>query len=128
MALLLKAGIAMDQAVKLSAGNSANSEIKRELEGVSDEIRKGIHLSKALGETSLFPDLFISLIEIGEESGEVTRIFTELADRSRNEFTSWVSRVTALLEPVLIITMGLIVGGVVVTMMLSVMQINETVL
>jgi type II secretory pathway component PulF len=128
MSLLLKAGIAMDQAVKLSAGNSVNSEIRRELEGVSDEIRKGIHLSKALGETSLFSDLFISLIEIGEESGEVTRIFTELADRSRNEFTSWVSRVTALLEPVLIITMGLIVGGVVVTMMLSVMQINETVL
>lgn len=128
MSLLLKAGISMDQAVKLSAGNSANSEIRRELETVSDEIRKGVHLSKALGETSLFPDLFISLIEIGEESGEVTRIFSELADRSRNEFTNWVSKVTALLEPLLIITMGLFVGFVVVTMMLSVMSINETVL
>lgn len=128
MALLLKAGIAMDQAVKLSAGNSTNLEIKRELEKVSDEIRKGIQLSKALGETTLFPDLFISLIEIGEESGEVTRIFADLADRSRNEFTAWVSRVTTILEPLLIITMGLLVGFVVVSMMLSVMSINETVL
>lgn len=128
MALLLEAGIAMDLAVKLSAGNSANSEIRRELETVSDEIRKGTHLSQALNNTSLFSDLFISLIEIGEESGEVTRIFAELADRSRNEFTNWVSRVTALLEPLLIITMGLFVGFVVVTMMLSVMSINETVL
>ena len=127
MALLLEAGIAMDQAVKLSAGNSANSEIRRELESVSDQIRKGVHLSKALAETSLFSELFISLIEIGEESGEVTRIFGELADRSRNEFGSWVSKVTALLEPLLIITMGLIVGGVVVVMMMSVMSINETV-
>ena len=73
----------------------------------------------------LVEDLFLSLIEIGEESGEVTQIFSELADRSRNEFTQWVSRVTALLEPLLIITMGLIVGGVVVTMMLSVMSIND---
>ncbi|MFT4925936.1 MAG: type II secretory pathway component PulF [Phenylobacterium sp.] len=125
MALLLKAGIAMDMAVKLSAGNSANSEIRRELEGVGEDIRKGIHLSQALATTSLFSDLFLSLIEIGEESGEVTRIFNELADRSRNEFTLWVSRVTALLEPLLIITMGLIVGGVVVIMMLSVMSIND---
>ena len=76
-------------------------------------------------QTTLFSDLFLSLIEIGEESGEVTQIFSELADRSRNEFTQWVSRVTALLEPLLIITMGLIVGGVVVTMMLSVMSIND---
>ena len=125
MSLLLSAGIAMDMAVKLSAGNSGSSEIRRELEGVSDEIRSGTHLSKALANTSLFSELFLSLIEIGEESGEVTRIFGELADRSRNEFTQWVSRVTTLLEPLLIITMGLIVGGVVVTMMLSVMSINE---
>lgn len=125
MSLLLNAGIAMDLAVKLSAGNSANSEIRRELEGVSEDIRKGIHLSQALSTTTMFSDLFLSLIEIGEESGEVTRIFGELADRSRNEFTQWVSRVTALLEPLLIITMGLIVGGVVVTMMLSVMSIND---
>ena len=125
MSLLLKAGIAMDTAVSLSAGNSANTEIRRELEGVSESIRKGIHLSEALAATTLFSDLFLSLIEIGEESGEVTQIFSELADRSRNEFTQWVSRVTALLEPLLIITMGLIVGGVVVTMMLSVMSIND---
>ncbi len=125
MSLLLSAGIAMDLAVRLSAGNSSNSEIRRELEGVGEEIRQGVHLSKALAGTTLFSDLFLSLIEIGEESGEVTRIFSELADRSRNEFTQWVSRVTALLEPLLIITMGLIVGGVVVTMMLSVMSIND---
>ncbi len=128
MGLLLEAGISMDLAVKLSAGNSANSEIRRELESVSDEIRKGTHLSKALAQTTLFSELYISLIEIGEESGEVTRIFNELADRSRNEFTNWVSRVTALLEPLLIVTMGLIVGFIVVTMMLSVMSINDTVL
>ena len=128
MSLLLNAGIAMDQAVRLSAGNSANSEIRRELEGVGDQIRKGTHLSKALSDTTLFPELFVSLIEIGEESGEVTRIFTDLSERSRNEFTNWVNRVTSLLEPLLIITMGLFVGGIVVTMMLSVMSINQSVM
>lgn len=127
MTLLLDAGIAMDQAVKLSAGNASNSEIRRELDGASDEIRKGTQLSKALSETSLFSTLFVSLIEIGEESGEVSRIFKELSDRSRNEFSQWVSRMTALLEPLLIVTMGGVIGFVVISMMMSVMSVNNAV-
>lgn len=126
MSLLLKAGIAMDQAVKLSAGNAVNSEVRRELTQASDAIRKGTQLSKALSDTSLFNPLFVSLIEIGEESGEVSRVFNDLSDRSRNEFSQWVSRFTTLLEPLLIITMGFIVGFVVVSMMLSVMSVNDT--
>ena len=70
---------------------------------------------------------FVSLIEIGEESGEVSRIFKELADRSRNEFGQWVSRLTTLLEPLLILTMGAIVGFVVISMMMSVMSVNDAV-
>ena len=128
MSLLLDAGIAMDKAVKLSAGNAGNSEIRRELTRASDEIRKGTQLSKALSETSLFPDIFISLIEIGEESGQVAKIFQELADRSRNEFGQWVNRLTAILEPALILTMGAIVGGVVISMMMSVMSVNDAAL
>ena len=128
MSLLLDSGIAMDQAVKLSAGNAGNSEIRRELMRASDEIRQGTQLSKALSETSLFPAIFISLIEIGEESGQVGKIFQELADRSRNEFGQWVSRLTAILEPALILTMGAIVGGVVISMMMSVMSVNDAAL
>ena len=128
MSLLLEAGIAMDKAVRLSAGNAGNSEIRRELVRASDEIRKGKQLSKALSETSLFSELFISLIEIGEESGQVGTIFQELADRSRNEFGQWVNRLTAILEPALILTMGAIVGGVVISMMMSVMSVNDAAL
>ena len=113
MSLLLNAGIAMDAAVRLSAGNAANQIFRRELESVSEQIRTGTSVSESLKNISLFPELFVSLIEIGEESGEVTRIFGDLAQRTRDEFTTWINRFTSLLEPLLIITMGVIVGGVV---------------
>lgn len=125
MALLLEAGIAMDVAVKLSAGNAVNHEFRRQLSNVSEQIRGGSALNEALRQVSFFPELFSALIEIGEESGEVKRIFTDLAQRARNDFTHWIAKFTALLEPVLILTMGLIVGGVVVVMMLSVMNVTS---
>lgn len=125
MALLLEAGIAMDVAVKLSAGNAANHEFRRQLNNVSEQIRGGSSLNESLRQVSFFPELFSSLIEIGEESGEVKRIFRDLAQRARNDFTHWIAKFTSLLEPALILTMGLIVGGVVVVMMLSVMNVTN---
>jgi len=75
--------------------------------------------------TRLFPDYFASLLEVGEESGELARVFAEIARRSRDTFSNWTLRLTTLLEPLLILIMGLIVGGVVVVMMLSITSVTE---
>jgi type II secretory pathway component PulF len=65
------------------------------------------------------------LLEVGEEGGELSRVFTEIARRSRDAFSAWALRLTTLLEPLLILIMGLIVGGVVVIMMLSITSITD---
>ncbi len=52
-------------------------------------------------------------------------VFSEISGRSRREFESWVDRMTSLLEPLLILVMGGIVGGVVVVMLLSIVSVNE---
>jgi general secretion pathway protein F len=64
-------------------------------------------------------------LEVGEESGRLGRVFAEIASRSRDTFSSWTLRLTTLLEPLLILIMGLIVGGVVVIMMLSITSVTE---
>ena len=74
---------------------------------------------------SLAIDFSLSLIEVGEESGQLGPVFTEISGRSRREFESWVNKMTSLLEPLLILTMGGIVGGVVVTMLLSILAVND---
>ncbi|MDG1166187.1 MAG: type II secretion system F family protein, partial [Porticoccaceae bacterium] len=73
----------------------------------------------------LYSDFSLSLIEVGEESGKLPPVFNEISSRSRREFESWVDRMTSLLEPVLIIVMGGVVGGVVVTMLLSIVSVND---
>ncbi|MBU2971761.1 type II secretion system F family protein [Pseudoalteromonas sp. C2R02] len=125
LAMMVKAGVQIDKAIGLSAGNIKNQILQREIVIAKNKIKGGSALTPALKQTSLYPDFFISLLEVGEESGNLARVFEEIANRSRQEFESWTERMTTLLEPLMILFMGGFVGGVVVVMLLSMVSINE---
>jgi type II secretory pathway component PulF len=125
LAMMLKAGVAVDKALQLASGNIKNQEIQREIQIAVNKVKQGELLSACLRQSVLFPDFFASLLAVGEESGELARIFDEIASRSQKEFTQWVTRFTSLLEPILIVLMGGLVGGVVVIMMLSITTITD---
>ena len=125
LAMMVKAGVQIDKAIGLSAGNIKNQSLRREMEIAKSKIKGGSSLTPALRQTSLYPDFFISLLEVGEESGNLERVFGEIAKRSRQEFESWTDRVTTLIEPLMILFMGGFVGGVVVVMLLSMVSIND---
>ncbi|WP_085298086.1 type II secretion system F family protein [Cognaticolwellia mytili] len=125
LAMMVKAGVQIDRAIGLSAGNIKNTALKRELEIAKKKVKSGSALTPALKQTSLYPDFYISLLEVGEESGNLERVFDEIANRSRQEFESWADRMTTLLEPLMILFMGGFVGGVVVVMLMSMVSINE---
>ncbi|MCJ8296688.1 MAG: type II secretion system F family protein [Colwellia sp.] len=125
LAMMVKAGVPIDKALGLSAGNIKNQGLRREMEIAKKKVKAGSALTPALKQTSLYPDFYISLLEVGEESGNLERVFDEIANRSRQEFESWTERMTTLLEPLMILFMGGFVGGVVVVMLLSMVSINE---
>ncbi|WP_448546847.1 type II secretion system F family protein [Thalassotalea fusca] len=125
LALMVKAGVQIDKAIALSAGNIKNYVLKREMDIARNKVKTGHALTGALKQTSLYPDFYVSLLEVGEESGNLERVFDEIATRSRKEFESWAERMTTLLEPLMILFMGGIVGGVVVMMLVSMVSINE---
>lgn len=120
LSLMLKAGIVIDKALLLAIESISNQNIQQELYIAAEKISHGTRLSNALGSTRIFPAYFASILAVGEEAGELAKVFTEIAHRSRDSFNQWVARMTAVLEPLLILGMGLIVGSVVVIMMLSI--------
>jgi type II secretory pathway component PulF len=125
IALMLDAGLPVDRALGLAAGNIHHAVLRREMMLAIDQVRRGEQISKALRQTRLFPDYFISLLEVGEESGALARVFGEIASRSRDAFSAWALRLTNLLEPLLVLLMGLIVGTIVVIMMLSITSVAD---
>ncbi len=125
LGLMLDAGLPVDRALSLATGNIRHGILRREMTTAVEKVKRGEQLSTVLRQTRLFPDYYASLLEVGEEGGELAKVFTEIARRSRDGFTSWTLRLTTLLEPLLILIMGLIVGGVVVVMMLSITSVTD---
>lgn len=125
MAMLLASGVKLDQALKMAADGLRLDELKSALAAARTKVNSGTALTEALAATELYPELSLSLLEVGEESGQLDRVFEEVASRSRREFDGWTSKMTSLLEPLMILFMGGIVGGVVVIMLLSITSLND---
>ena len=125
LSLMLNAGLQADKALGLSEGSIRNKILKNEIEVARKKIREGGGVSYNLGATALFPDYYVSLLEVGEESGNLTKVFNEIAIRSRQELEESIKRLTTILEPLMILFMGLIVGGVVIVMLLSMTSMND---
>lgn len=125
ISMMLASGILIDRCLEMATGSVKNRTIRQGLVVAKEQVKKGDTLAKALGGSQLYPDFSISLIEVGEESGQLEPVFLELSSRARREFEGWVERFTTLLEPLLILFMGGIVGGVVVIMLLSIVSVND---
>lgn len=125
LGLMLDAGLPVDRALTLATGNIRHGVLRREMAMAVEKVKRGEQLSAVLRQTRIFPDYYASLLEVGEEGGELAKVFIEIARRSRDAFSAWALRLTTLLEPLLILIMGLIVGGVVVIMMLSITSVAD---
>jgi type II secretory pathway component PulF len=125
LGMMLDAGLPVDRALRLAAGNLKQLPLRQEMSIAIERVRRGEQLSVALRQTRLFPDFYASLVEVGEESGQLARVFLEISRRSRDAFAQLAQRLATVLEPALILIMGIIVGGVVVIMMLSITSVTD---
>ncbi|BBN80374.1 phytochrome sensor protein [Pseudoalteromonas sp. A25] len=125
LAMMIKSGLPIDKALMLCSGNINNYILRREVEIARTKVKQGSALAFSLKQTSLYPDFFVSLLEVGEESGNLEKVFEEIANRSRQDFEAWTTRMTTLIEPLMILFMGGFVGSVVVVMLLSMVSLND---
>jgi type II secretory pathway component PulF len=125
LAMMLASGILIDRSLDMALGSVKNAQIKQPLAAARDRVKKGGQLSMALRNSPIYDDFSMSLVEVGEESGDLSSAFQEISTRARREFEVKVDKMTALLEPALILVMGGIVGGVVVVMLLSIVSVND---
>ncbi|WP_462152521.1 type II secretion system F family protein [Pseudoalteromonas xiamenensis] len=87
-------------------------------------MKNGTSLTESLGQSPFYSGVYISLLEVGEQTGTLDVIFGDISQRSKVEFEAWTTKMTTLLEPLMILFMGGVVGSVVVIMLLSMVSIN----
>jgi type II secretory pathway component PulF len=91
-----------------------------------EEVQQGTSVAAALDHAGAFPPLLIHMAGVGEETGQLPQMMARVADSLEFEVDSTLGRLTTLLEPMVIIVMGLIVGFIVLAVLLPIFQINAT--
>ena len=110
MSNLFSSGLQMVDCIEKSVGTLGNTYIIKQFEDVVENVKRGESLSVAMGRINVFDGMFVSIVYVGEESGTLDTILAKSSDYYDDEADSAISRLVGLMEPVMIILMGAMVG------------------
>ncbi len=122
---LLKSGVPLVQGLLIAKDIVSNQVIAGTLAEIATGLRQGRGLSVPLAEAKVFPPLAVSMIKVGEETGRLDQMLIKVALAYEKSLKEAVRRFISLLEPALILTMGLIIGAVIVSMLMAVFAMMD---
>ena len=126
-ATTLASGIPIVQAMQMSRGTLNNRVLERGLAGAVNRIQEGAKISEALEQTGNFPIIALRMIGVGETSGSLVDMLADVSEYYEDEVERRLDRLTTMVEPLMMMTMGLLIGGIVVAMYIPIFQLAGTV-
>ncbi|KAB0492554.1 type II secretion system F family protein [Pseudomonas vancouverensis] len=121
------AGVPLVEALDSVAGATGNSVFKAAVSRVRQDVAAGMQLNFSMRATGVFPNMAIQMTAIGEESGALDDMLDKVADFHEAEVDNLVDNLTSLMEPFIMVVLGVIVGGLVVAMYLPVFQLGSAI-
>ncbi|MBD3391549.1 MAG: hypothetical protein GF418_05855 [Chitinivibrionales bacterium] len=125
MALLMHSGTPILQATEISGAVVGNKVYANSLEVVYNKLKTGMLLSEALKETGVYPILVIQLVSTGEESGKVDELLRKAAEFYEREIRVTVDSLASIIEPLLIVILGGLVGGILIALYMPIFMIGK---
>lgn len=122
---LLASGVPLLNAFQIVKGTIGSDKISEIITSVRESARKGRGISEPLRNSDIFPPIAVHMVTVGEETGRLDEMLIKIADRFDIEVRTSVKRMLALLEPALILLMGLVIGFIVISMLLAIFSVNE---
>lgn len=122
---LLGVGVPIMQALDVVGGTTGNAVITEAMKGLAESVRSGQSMSGPLAEYDVFPPMVAQMVEVGEESGQISAMLDKIADFYDREVDSAAEALTAAIEPIMVVLMGGIVGGMVVCLYLPMFSIYQ---
>jgi type IV pilus assembly protein PilC len=124
---LLGVGVPVMQALSVVGATSGNSVISQAMSDVQAAVRNGEPMSAPLSTHTIFPRMVTQMIEVGEESGQISQMLDKIADFYDREVDAATEALTSALEPILVLLMGAIVGGMVVCLYLPMFSVYQNI-
>ncbi len=127
LSVLLMGGVPVLEALEVARDVIGNEVLARALDEVRQRVREGERVADHLRRSGVFPPLFTRLVAVGEEAGNLPQSLTTVADTLDLEVDSSLKAMISLLEPALILLLGLVVGFVIISLLMAVFQLNTLV-
>jgi type IV pilus assembly protein PilC len=125
LSTVLRGGIPLVQALETTAGVISNKVMAGKLSEVRTLVTEGVSLAVAFERTRLAPDMTVRMIEVGESSGDLPEMLEDVADFYDQEVENSLTAITTLIEPVLMLTMGLVMAVIVVALYLPIFEMGS---
>lgn len=122
---LLHSGVPLLPALGVAREVASNRALALALGAVQEGVKRGDGLARPMGETGVFPALAIHMVRVGEETGRLEEMLGRVAGLFETEIRVAVRRLLALLEPIIILALGLVVLAIVISILLAILSINE---
>ena len=127
MSINLLSGLQIDHALELSINSLPSISLKKCLKRIPEEIRKGSNLSKELKSIGIFPAYSLTMISAGEETGQLVDVFDRLSTQLNTQVENSIERLSKLIEPTIIIIIGIVVSVIAFGILSPILTMNEIV-
>jgi type IV pilus assembly protein PilC len=127
LATLLGGGIPLVNAIDVSARSIQNRHIASELQNAAQQVREGRALALAMNDSGAFPDVAIKMVEVGEQTGALQEMLNSLADFYDEDIETEVARFITLIEPVILVIMGVVIAAVVLALYMPLFELSSVV-
>jgi len=127
LASLVRSGVPILEVLQIVSQTVGNVVMEQAIRTASYDIERGENISAALGKHPIFPTMIIRMVTAGEQTGKIDNMLERIADFLDEEIETTLSGLTALIEPILIVFLGVVVGGMVICMFLPIFKLPEIV-
>ena len=127
MSTMFAAGVPLVESLDSVAGSAGNSVFADATKRIQQDVAQGTSLSFAMTSQKLFPVMVLQMTTIGEESGSIDQMLGKAADFYEAEVDDMVAGISSLMEPIIIVVLGTVIGGIVVAMYLPIFKLGQVV-
>ncbi len=126
-AQLIRSGVPILEVIDIVAETSGNNMVEYGIRRVGQDVEKGDNLATALSREKIFPPMMVRMVGAGESTGKIDEMLEKMADFWDEEIEAMLNALTSLIEPMLIVFLGVVVGGIVIALFMPIFKLNELV-
>ncbi len=123
LSTLVAAGVDIIKALEITAQTTGNWVVENALNNVREQVHEGVPISQPLAENPIFPPMVSHMVKVGEETGELDKMLGKVADFYEDEVDSSIQTLTSIIEPLMMIGVGLMVGVIIISMYLPMFKL-----